>query len=48
MVLICELELFLGLQLQGIAYRLHHTIRVGFVECSELLHVAIDRCELEE
>jgi hypothetical protein len=48
MVLICELELLLGLVFLGIAYRLHHTIRVGFVECSELLHVAIDRCELED
>lgn len=48
MVLICELELRLGLELLGIAYRLHYTLLVGFVECSELLHIVIDHCEIED
>jgi hypothetical protein len=48
MVLICELELVLSLELLGITYWLHHFIRVGFVECSVLLHVVIDHCEMED
>lgn len=48
MVFICELEaLFLASEFPAITYWLFHSFRVGFIECSELLHIVIDHCDIE-